>query len=164
VYKSIFKIFKKKDSLMREESNYLLSTRGEQISPADVQKENVEKCSSLPNHLRSTPDVREQAGYLPDAYNSRDDEPQDFAREMVLSHGRCCQFDPSSESPVSLASAFRRTMSPTASSCAGSDLSGVQALINVNHTNVAQHVGWLQGHFQSPKAVDKTKSNEGMNF
>lgn len=173
VYKSIFKIFKKRELRIEEESNdkgigmeqYLLATKGDHkksfhTSPVNVPESDVEKSCNLHTASHSSPSAR-TGGYLPNAYNSRDDEPQDFAREMVLGRSYY-QFDPSNESPISLASAFRRTMSPTTSSSADSELSSVHALISLNPSNVAQHVGWLQEHFQSPKVVGKTKSSEGM--
>jgi len=185
VYKSLFKIFSKKKGpkLIEDDSRngvemteHPSSTQEEafknHVTVAEVDTKGIgafETTTTTLNASDANDDTItksafndhsfQNGGYLPSSY--KDDEPQDFARDMILRR-QCYQFDPSSESPVSLASAFRRSMSPTVSSCAGSELSSVQALISVNHTNVAQHVGWLREHFQSPKAMEERNRNEAL--
>mmetsp|Transcript_15319 Transcript_15319/g.18643 ORF Transcript_15319/g.18643 Transcript_15319/m.18643 type:complete len:838 (-) Transcript_15319:200-2713(-) len=139
------------------------STRSLDLSPdshchgqgflPDVYSGNVNDLQDVTKTVMMSP----KQGYLPSAYGCNDDEPQDFAREMVLSRGGY-SINPSTESPMSLASAFRRSMSPS-SSCTGSELSDGQAMILGNLVNVSQHVGWLKGHFQSPKDAEVEKNN-----
>lgn len=178
VYKSLFRIFvpKKKVRLTkgknttengieliqpggRGEREILIQTGGR--GDAEVNK-TVNGANTCQETETQNPSPEFQSmhndGYLPNLYTASEDEPQDFAREMLL--GRACQFDPSCESPMSLASAFRRSMSPTSSDCAGSELSYVQALVNAHqtkNTNVAQHVGWLQEHFHSPNRTNEER-------
>jgi hypothetical protein len=179
VYKSLFRIFvpKKKDNKMKDEeahennvrmSEQLLATQeGIAMDYDAVEVQVGNNAKSYHNSLNLSPDSKshynEDGGYLPYAYNGVRGEPQDFARDMLLGRTNS-HFDVTAESPVSLASKFRRNLSPTASSTTGSELSCVQTLINGQHnnTNVAQHVGWLQGHFQSPKSFGETRKGESM--
>lgn len=168
VYKSLFRVFKpknrsNKDRLNAEEGVELVVKETEpKKEMSNYEDSLVIKCNQ-DGTLDVSIDNHHTEGYLPNTYtNGSTNEPQDFAREMLL--GRVPhQFDPNCESPMSLASAFRRSMSPTSSSCAGSELSGIhtQTMINGGHnsTNVAQHVGWLQGHFHSPKAARVERKN-----
>ena len=166
VYKSLFRVFapKKRSTENRlsaeEEGVELVVKETEPKKEENYGDSLIIKCNQ-DGTLDVSIDNHQTEGYLPNTYTSGStDEPQDFAREILL--GRVPhQFDPNCESPMSLASAFRRSMSPTSSSCAGSELSGVHAMISGGHntTNVAQHVGWLQGHFHSPKAARIERKN-----
>ena len=172
VYKSLFRIIipKKKKSVV---------TNAHFVDGGIEMVESVPEREDAQHALRSQPFVHEKviqksspyhanhtdSGYLPTLYTTKEDEPQDFARDMLLNR-ECRPFDPTCESPMSLASAFRREMSPTSSSCADSEISCFEALLNVNHksTNVAQHVGWLNNHFHSPKTCDDMKKSEQRYF
>jgi hypothetical protein len=67
---------------------------------------------------------------------------------------------------MSLASTFRRDLSPTSSSCADSEILCFEAFLNVYHQsiNVAQHVGWLNNHFHSPTTCDDMKKPKQRHF
>ncbi len=181
VYKSLFRVFvpKKKstDQTFDEERRVNLTLKVNKFQ--DNAKGNDEQSHVSHTHhedaheeavgnLNDSGDNTElsfAAGYLPNNYtkSAKLEEPHDFARAMLLDRATNT-FNPNCESPVSLASAFRRSMSPTSSSCAGSEISGVHLMINDNHanTNVSQHVGWLQGHFHSPKAAAQIKRRDNM--
>lgn len=89
--------------------------------------------------------------YLPTLYKI--DEPgrqgQDLALQMVANGMPGYHV---AESPMSLASAYRRGMSPTSTGSCMSGFTDVDACaMSRQGSNVAQHVGWLQDMFEPPQ-------------
>uniref|UniRef100_A0A7S3Q7G7 Uncharacterized protein n=1 Tax=Chaetoceros debilis TaxID=122233 RepID=A0A7S3Q7G7_9STRA len=111
--------------------------------------------------LELSPDSYQQPAqgkqYLPTLYKI--DEPgrqgQDLALQMVANGMPGYNV---ADSPMSLASAYRRGMSPTSTGSYMSGFTDVDACaMSRQGSNVAQHVGWLQDMFEPPqtKKVEK---------
>lgn len=106
----------------------------------------------------SEPDRRQDANaYLPNSYKVNNNGPNDFPRHMLL-HGKV---NPKvsgqvPESPISLASAFRRQLSPDSSCVSG--FTDVEACVLKKNYDIGQHVKHLQGIYSSP--VQKRESDQ----
>jgi len=163
LYKSWFGIFVPRRERLIEENDEEIKVvyRKHSHGVEPPKPRNIMKKSKFEEDDIEGEEHRNRDGYLHNLYsNAERGGPKDFAREMLLTRRSSC------DSPMSLASAFRRAMSPSASSCADSEFSYVETYINGNHrnSNVAQHVGWLKGHFGSPKAIEELKKGEYKTF
>jgi len=93
--------------------------------------------------------------YLPNTYDINTSEPHDFARQMVMHGMGRAQ---AGESPMSLASAFRRQLSPDSSCISG--FTDVEAMVLVRNQNIDQHIKHLQGVFNSAVRAEDANKNQ----
>jgi len=106
-----------------------------------------------------SPKMQSIKKYLPD-YSI--DTRQNNEDNPVSSYSQDC----GAETPMSLASAFMRALSPVSSSCSNPDneesidVLDTTVLRREVSTNVSQHVGWLKGVYSSPMAVGKSKNKK----
>ena len=126
------------------------NTAEETKKPSYDQKKASSKSLFLsPDSHQDEDDV--QNSYLPNTYNN-----DNFAREMIIRKNNR-MLGPVAESPVSLASAYRRQLSPDSSCVSG--FTDVDACVMMKKHDIGQHVKHLQGLYDSP--VTDTKAQRG---
>mmetsp|Transcript_4750 Transcript_4750/g.9073 ORF Transcript_4750/g.9073 Transcript_4750/m.9073 type:complete len:710 (+) Transcript_4750:134-2263(+) len=90
--------------------------------------------------------------YLPALYTMGNRNiPQDYAREMARHGNRKIHGQVPQSPAVSLASEFRRQMSPDSSCISG--FTDIEACVMTKNSDIGEHVRHLQGLFQSPVRV-----------